>query len=65
MMPKNDISYLFMVGTLICSSILNAILFGDMAGLVINITRVETYIQQLNDTNNSVMSDIKLDSMTK
>jgi len=44
MMPKNNIGYVFMICTLLFSAILNAILFGDMAGLVISISRTSTYI---------------------
>jgi len=60
MMPKNKMEYLFMVGSLILSAILNAIIFGDIAGLVLNLTKEETTIQDVNDRNNEVMASIEL-----
>ena len=39
MMPKNEAGYLFMVATLLSSAILNAILFGDLAGLVVSLSQ--------------------------
>ena len=49
-----------MVGSLILSAILNAIIFGDIAGLVLNLTKEETTIQDVNDRNNEVMASIEL-----
>ena len=60
MMPKNEPGYLFMIISLLISAILNAIIFGDIAGLVLTIQREETLIQSLNDRNNEVMKNIKL-----
>jgi len=37
MMPKNEKEYLFLVVTLLFSAILNAIIFGDIAGLVLSL----------------------------
>ena len=54
-MPKNDREYLFYVGTLIFSAIVNAIVFGDLAGLVLNLSKEESMIQDINDRNNEVM----------
>jgi hypothetical protein len=51
-MPKNDIGYLFCVGTLLISAIMNAVIFGDIAGLVLNLSREETTYQDINDRNN-------------
>ena len=42
MMPRNEVGYAFMCVTLIASSLLNAILFGDIAGLVISISKIQT-----------------------
>ena len=43
-MPKNDIEYLFLVMSLTASSILSALIFGDIAGLVISISKDQTRI---------------------
>jgi hypothetical protein len=59
MMPKNNLEYLFMVITLIASAILNAIIFGDIAGLVYSLQKEESKIQSINDRNNEVMEAIK------
>ena len=37
MMPKNRPGYAFMVGSLLLSAIMNAIIFGDIAGLIVTI----------------------------
>jgi hypothetical protein len=44
-MPKNVIGYLFCVVALLFSAILNAIIFGDIAGLVLSLSKDATYIQ--------------------
>ena len=59
-MPKNDPGYLFMVVTLLFSAILNAIIFGDIAGLVLALSKEETIIQDINDRNNEVMDNLYL-----
>lgn len=60
MMPKNEKEYLFLVVTLLFSAILNAIIFGDIAGLVLSLQQEELTIQNINDRNNGVMEDIKI-----
>ena len=44
MMPKNELGYLHMVITLLTSAILNAILFGDMAGLIVSSSKTSVRI---------------------
>ena len=43
-MPKNKMGYLFCVGALIVSAVLNAIIFGDIANLVYALNVEETTI---------------------
>jgi len=59
-MPKNSIEYGFYVITLILSAILNALIFGDIAGLVLKLSIEEIEIQNINDRNNEVMNEINL-----
>lgn len=61
-MPKNDIGYLFCVCTLLLSAVLNAVIFGDIAGLVLSLKKEETKIQDINDRNNNVMDELNLSS---
>ena len=60
MMPKNEPEYGFMVCSLLISAIFNAIIFGDIAGLVDNISKESQTIQDLNDRNNGVMKEVKI-----
>ena len=64
-MPKNNIEYLFLVASLLGSAILSALIFGDIATLVLVISKEETRIQNINDATNSVMTDIELDEFTQ
>lgn len=59
-MPKNERGYLFCVITLLFSAVLNAIIFGDIAGLVYALSIDETTVQNINDRNNEVMNDLYL-----
>ena len=59
-MPKNEPEYGFMVCSLLISAIFNAIIFGDIAGLVDNISKESQTIQDLNDRNNGVMKEVKI-----
>jgi hypothetical protein len=59
-MPKNEFGYMFFISTLIASAILNALIFGDIAGLVLALNLEETTIQEINDSNNGVMKDMHL-----
>ena len=59
-MPKNEPEYIYCIMVLLTSAIINAIVFGDIAGLVLNLTKDDTRIQDLNDRNNKVMHDLLL-----
>jgi hypothetical protein len=62
MMPKNNLEYLYMVLTLITSAILNAILFGSMAELIVSSSKTQVRIQDEADNNNFVMAGVNLDN---
>ena len=59
-MPKNELEYIYCIMVLLTSAIINAIVFGDIAGLVLNLTKEDTRIQDVNDRNNEVMHDLLL-----
>jgi hypothetical protein len=64
-MPKNEPGYAYCVLALLLSAMLNAIIFGDIATLVHNLTKEEQAIQDINDRNNTVMNEINLPGETK
>jgi hypothetical protein len=60
-MPKNEVGYLFCSVTLLFAAILNAIIFGDIAGLVLSLSRDSTMIQEITDGNNAVMRAVDIE----
>lgn len=59
-MPKNEIGYTFCAVFLVFSAILNALLFGDVAGLIVNNSKEELVITDITDKNNNIINEFKL-----
>jgi len=59
--PVNEIEMIFVILTLICSAMLNAIIFGDIAGLIAVLSKKESNRQNGLDEANSVMQSIELE----
>ena len=59
-MPKNNIGYSYCVLTLLLSAILNALIFGDVASLIVSLKKNENAISADFDRNNRIMNEYKL-----
>jgi len=63
--PVNEVEMLYYVVTLMASSLLNALIFGDIASLLAIISRRSQIYQDRLDSANTVMANIKLDDWTQ
>ena len=59
-MPKNEPGYVYCAVALLFSAILNAMIFGDIAGLVFSLSKDSAQIQEIYDKSNDVMSEVKI-----
>ena len=62
--PVNEEEMVFLVITLIASSLLNALIFGDVATLIQVLSQKEQSFQEQLDAANTVMANIDLDDET-
>lgn len=62
--PVNEEEFIFLVLTLISSSLLNALIFGDVASLLQGISQKDSAFQEQLDDANTVMKNIDLDDET-
>lgn len=62
--PVNEEEMAFLVITLIASSLLNALIFGDVATLIQVLSQKEQSFQEQLDAANTVMANIELDDET-
>jgi len=62
--PVNEEEMLYLVFTLLFSAILNALIFGDIANLMLVIAKKDSDYQDKLDQANTVMANIHLDSKT-
>ena len=56
--PVNEIEYAYFVSSLLASSLLNALIFGDIASLIAILSKRDFDIQSKLDEANGVMADI-------
>ena len=63
--PVNEVEMAYFVATLMASSLLNALIFGDIASLMAIISRRSQIYQDRLDSANTVMANIKLDDWTQ
>lgn len=63
--PVNEVEMAYFVMTLMASSLLNALIFGDIASLMAIISRRSQIYQERLDSANTVMANIKLDEWTQ
>jgi hypothetical protein len=63
--PVNEVEMAYFVMTLMASSLLNALIFGDIASLMAIISRRSQIYQERLDSANTVMANIQLDEWTQ
>jgi hypothetical protein len=59
--PINEIEMLFLIVVLLMSALLNALIFGDIAGLASVVGKKSSELQEKLDAANSVMDTIQID----
>ena len=63
--PANTIEFLFCYGSMLCSFLFNALIFGDVVTLVQVISKKQNERQQQLDDANSVMIGLKIDNLSQ